>query len=497
MDSGYLISLIQTVLQYSGIRQKQKDIYRILCSDERYPSALSIIKTLAYWGVSASAYQADLGNIKKETGLKIVHLNVNGGRFFIVKEIGEHEIILVDTVKRTLPLDAFVEMWDGIVIIVETNGDVHLIDKRFSIRTALILCLLAFLICISQDKVGILIDLFGVFISYILLYHSIYIFGNIPLCIIGRKFDCNTVANSTPFTKHIHINLPLLSIWYFLTSIMLNVWGIPQIISTILCLCALPVVIYLLVYQLVFIKKKCLYCMLLSVCVMAKAIFALKDAEFIGINGEQVPSVGFVVIISLIITSLLYDKLKADEKEIKAATQLLRQKRKCSTSLLAHDEDIRLSEKFCMSLGNNEAPINIDTVVSSECHHCMKLVSNMFRIMRKYDSHVRWNIYWTKLNDDTKNKSNQNSIALMYIQDYLDNKCDIKKYPYNEKHVNNQTISESAMVFLDRSTSYLHELNISSFPQVYVNHKYIPNDYSVSDMEIIFNDWIMEEAISL
>ena len=114
MDPGYLLSLIQTVLQYSGIRQKQKDIYRILCSDERYPSALSIIKTLAYWGVSASAYQADLGNIKKETGLKIVHLNVNGGRFFIVKEIGEHEIILVDTVKRTLPLDAFVEMWDGI-----------------------------------------------------------------------------------------------------------------------------------------------------------------------------------------------------------------------------------------------------------------------------------------------------------------------------------------------------------------------------------------------
>lgn len=35
-----------------------------------------------------------------------------------MKEIGEHEIILVDTVKRTLPLDAFVKMWDGIVIIV-------------------------------------------------------------------------------------------------------------------------------------------------------------------------------------------------------------------------------------------------------------------------------------------------------------------------------------------------------------------------------------------
>lgn len=498
MDSKYLISLVQTVLQHSGIHQKQKDIYRILCSDERYPSALSVIKTLAYWGVNANAYQADLESIRKGNGLKIVHLNVNDGRFFMVKEIQDKEIILIDNIKRSLPLDAFVKMWDGVVIIADTDDSRRKIKNRQSMRIALMLCLFAFLLYISPDKIGILTDLFGVYISYILLYHSIYTFGNIPLCVIGRSFDCNTVANSTPFTKHIHINLPLLSIWYFLTDIMLKVLSMPQIISVVLCLCALPVVVYLLIYQLLFIRKKCLYCMLLSVCIIVKAIPVLMDVNFVRVDGQQIPSIGFVVIVSLIITSLIYDKMMADEKEIRTATQLLYQKRKSSVSLISKGEDIRLSEEFCISIGKDQAPINIDTIVSSECHHCMNLVSDMFRIMSKYKKHVRWNIYWTKLNDDgTTNEGNLNNVALMYIQDYLEDKCDLRKYPYDEGCGYNHAISESAMNFLNCSTLYLRELGVSSFPQVYVNHKHIASNYSISDLEVIINDWIMEEAVSL
>lgn len=498
MDTDYLVLLVQTALRHSGVRQKTKDIYRILCSDERYPSALSIIKTLAFWGVTANAYQADLENLKNEKGVKIVHLNINGGRFFIVKEIQGERIIIKDNQERTLPLDVFIELWDGCVIIVEPNRDRCHAENKFNSRIALVLGVSAYLICISPDKIGILTDLLGLLISYNLLFHSIYTFSNLPLCVIGRKFDCNTVANSYPFSKRFNINLPLLSLWYFLTDTLLVTLNLSEAISTVMCLCALPVVAYLLIYQLFFIKRKCFYCMLVSVCVIVKAILALLKMDFIKIESPEIPAVGFIFIVSSIITSLIYDIMTADEKEIRTDMQLLQQKRKNSIALITNGDDVTLSDDFCMSFGNHDAPLVIETIVSSECRHCMKLISDMFRIMRKYSEYVMWNVYWTKLSDgEIKGKENKDILALAYIQDYLDNRCDLDKYPYKKEQICNHKISESAVTFLNRSTSYLHKQNVDSFPHVYVNHKHISNSYSINDLDVIINDWIMEGKIPL
>ena len=220
------------------------------------------------------------------------------------------------------------------------------------------------------------------------------------ICSTRGIFDCKKVIQS-PAGKLLGISLIEWSIIYFSSGILLLFMGIhgESIITyekyiAIMNILALGFSIYLLVYQSVYLKKLCLLCLLLQLCIWAE-FFIVKssvDLSFQWISGYSAILFMLCLLTGFLTWTAIRERIflswKVEKNEIDMlkirrnpgyVDFILSQTKKVDTGSFSRE----------MAYGDDKAIFNILLVLHPLCRHCRETFVRFNKLVRQGQGKVR------------------------------------------------------------------------------------------------------------
>ena len=495
----YMITIIQYVLSAYKISGKRNDIYKILYSDPTFPSAVAIIKTLSYYGIRTNAYQADFQQIVKNDNIMIAHCRVNEGRFYIIKEILEDHIVLYDGNNHKIASNEFLNRWDGVVLVIEKAITTpKKITNLKSAYTYLFLIGLVFSVFYSIGNIAkaiqLLADYIGFSLSFLLMVKETSKNLQIPLCHIGKTFNCDEVSNSRPFSKHTFINLPIIGCIFFLFDYLSIIYSTLEAINVIACLAASFVALYLFLHQTFKIRKYCIFCIMIGGLILGNTIVKLFTISYsFEYDFNDLLSLSMIAVISAIIPLLLYKYLKFKKLSVENELSSMQIKRMPNVfqHILTSGRTFPLSDKNALVYGTDNGKYIIDTVVSLQCKHCKNVINKMVRLLHLYPGYITWRVYINGVRHDEINKfKNINSSELQITEQYKKDKE--KSLELLSKKSTVDTPLEIANKTIEEFKAIVNEIKynkIDHYPMIGFNGMKFPKGYLIEDLELLINDW--------
>lgn len=494
----YMISIVQYVLTTFGLKEKRNRIYEILFSDPAFPSAMSLVKTLSYYGMAVNAYKIGIQQLIAEKRACIVHCNINEGRFFVVKKISSDSIVLFDGNEHHISLDVFSKSWDGIVLLAEAaKSPRHLEGERnkkwlWSLLLA-VAAIMLFLSNITFPRcILFLIDCVGLLLSYLLIVKTSLKYIQMPFCHYGKKLDCDSVSRSKPFGRIINIDMPFVGCAFFLFNLLsVDCYGAYYAVIGIL---ASLVVLYLFVYQVVYLKKYCLYCIAVGTLVIANTSVRIVTNDCCFVCSQQsFVNLFLAFAISLLASKALFNYYRVKSSLIDNRLSLLKIKRAAGVfrCRIGSSKSLELSEENALVFGSENGKYVIDTVVSLQCKHCRKVIYEMARLLDAYPEKIKWRLY---IAEDIDNSDNLR--ALHIIEQYKENSEHAINMLRKEKAVKRMEIKPETTERFRAMQNELRVKNIIHYPTIVFNGILFPEEYQVHDLHLLINDWAQGEKFT-
>lgn len=492
---GYIVSIIKRTLLRYNIVCDTKGVTEILLSDNAYPSALALIRTLYYYGIKAEAYKSDFKSFAREDKTKIVHCASGEGHFYFVENITNSNIILYDGEKHLIGIDSFRKLWDGIVIVIEgkkgTKTSRKTSNKFIEILMLVSLTLLSISLCKDIPSLfQMLIDYVGLFFSLILAIKDSYTNINIPFCHIGKYFNCNVVSNYNPFFAKFPLELPFVGIMYFIFDVLALLLGVSLNILFIVSFLGTLCSVYLLGYQIFYIRKCCIFCIIVGFCFIVKMILLVLTCKMFTVwTISMFQESLFCFICATTIATIICKSIKIGKEKEESTISALSIKRvpqlfwKISRS--GKEVEMPVQPSLSFGMGNN---IKIDTIIELGCKHCQKAIDVLTNIVEKYNDFVTWNIY---LFMPTSNAKEKNRAALELMELYKGKKENIflrlKKHDFSNYGIE---ISEETIMENENIQNFLRNKSVKYFPSIAINNKLFPHFFDIKDLDILISDWI-------
>ena len=491
----YMISIVQFVLTALGFKENRNRIYEVLFSDPAFPSAASLVRILSYYGIVVNAYKISMQQLIAERRVCIVHCNINDGRFFVVEKISSDSIVLYDGNEHHVSLDVFSKSWNGIVLLAEAaKSPRHLEDEKDkNWYWCLLLAVAAILFFLSDITfprcVLFVIDCVGLLLSYLLMIKTSLKYIQMPFCHYGKKIDCDTVSRSKPFGGLINIDMPFVGFAFFLFDLLsVDCNGIYYVVIGIL---ASLVVFYLLMYQALHLKKYCLYCMAVGTLVIANTSVRIVTNDCCFVCSQQsLVNLFLAFAISLLASKALFNYYRVKSSLIDNRLSLLKIKRAAGVFRfrIGSSKSLDMSEENALVFGSEGGKFVIDTVVSLQCKHCRKVISEMTRLLDAYPGKIKWRLY---IAEDIDN--NDNLLALHIIEQYKENSEHAINMLRREKAVKRMAIKPETTERFRAMQNELRVKNIIHYPTIVFNGILFPEEYKVHDLHLLINDWAQGE----
>lgn len=489
----YIVHIIKQILTINGINDSSKKIREIICSDPDFPSALSVIRTLYYYGLLANAYKADIYSLRKEKKTRIIHCTNGAGHFFLVKDISSNTIKLYEGKEHIIEIASFVKWWDGIVIVID--GKEERLTFKGTKHNVLNLLWIAILIILSFAVCGNLLSITQMTINFVGLFLSTvlyikYTFHNIrvPFCYKGRYFNCDAVSQYHPFSINIPFGLPFMGMSFFIFDSISILYNAPQNILYIANIIGALCSIYLLGYQVFYIQKYCFFCIIISFCVILKMLLLFMTCEMQPVITLQMYIYSlFNVILALTLSHVICEYLKSKNELNEVVINALSFKRLPSLFFkqLRAQPVIELPQQASLSFGRGG--IRIDTIVELGCHHCKKVIDNLIPILEKYKDIITWNVY---IHISTQRDKEESRIVLELMElcknDHDMGILQLKSHHLKAKRI---TISKETIFTNENVQQSLRNNGIKHFPYILFNNKKIPREFNVTDLDLLLNDW--------
>lgn len=487
----YLITIVQHILHSHKIEGDRMEICKILHSDPAYPSAISMIRALSFWGIYTSAYKTDFEHLTRETKEKVVHCNVNGGRFFFIKKITSCDITLYDGTTHLLTTQEFLKIWQGIVLVIESSSPIA--QKRISkphrnpLSFAIIYYIVAML-AFRHNAVLLTIGGIGFVLSYFLLLKTTLKYVDLPFCSHGKLIDCESVSNSNPFVRNAKLNLPVMGCFYFLFILLSSSHEGVSFLNVFISTSGALVVFYLMFFQFFMLKKICIYCLGISILVISIFVIMSTAIPFSTISLRITLNDILATIVSGAISFLLLSSLRYKQKSASKEIALLKLKRTPGMfeQFLKNGREFYLANENALIYGADKGIYTIDTIIDLDCKHCRSLVQEMQNIMRRYHQLITWRLY---IDGEGKKLRKDKLQPLQIIEEYRINKqwsldC-ISKGKHNR-------ISEATDETMRKYMGMLDDIrknHIEHYPTVIFNGVEFPKLYNISDINILISDW--------
>lgn len=484
--SLYMVSIVWRILHSQDMKINRSEVYKVLLSDASYPSVLSIVNTFNFFGVGSEVYLSDYESLQENTYPVIVHTLEDGGHFYLYEQQG-NSIYLYDGEGRRVSKEEFLRLWDGVIVLVNsltTKRYKHFLHFPWELGLATFFLLLSIVFGTLSlfTLTYLMLNLCGAFVSALLVLRHYHEYEDIPLCHIGKSFDCMAVQHRRPLRHFDDVCFALLPLFYFVGITLCTAFGqIHTRFVYVIEWIAVAVALAMVGLQALVIRKYCLLCLTISFLVSLKCII-LYVLGFPSAAGFNRGCVAFSL--ASVLCYVFAVKLNADRVIVGKSLSLLRFKRNGRVFRMLLNEGRELMVKSsCMVYGEIDAPITVHTFLRPHCRHCKKVVACMKHLL---DMHKR--IRWLISMDgflDAQQSVEANLEQLIVLQTYKHDKVralSILVDGFSIADYSMRNITENTIAEFKEQLEEMKANGIDAFPIITIDGHVMPREYEVEDL---------------
>ncbi|WP_165042838.1 vitamin K epoxide reductase family protein [Dysgonomonas sp. ZJ709] len=417
----------------------------------------------------------------------------------------------------SMPIDEFIEIWSGIVLIAEPDENSSEPDYKEHRRkellrigekgmTSLVVAILI-IIGFIQNKIyynwslifSLLLNIIGLYISFLLVAKGLNIQNKNAdkICSSIKNGNCNSVLDSSAAKLFGTYGWSEIGLSYFVSNLLIILF-FPQLISylAIVNILTLPYSFWSVWYQRFRVKQWCPLCLIVQIILWS--VFVVNYS----FNYIQVPSFKVIdILISvciyifpfLIIYTLISN---INDQSQKHNTEQRSNSLKMENGVFAfllHRQPQNIVDKSNSQLlfGNADANILVTILSNPHCMACAWMHKRVEALLPKMEDKIciQYIISPFKSSSETAAKSvigaylNNKEQVMGIYQDWFENgkydtKNFIQKYNIN---IDDENINEE----LEKHKSWIEKAQITTTPTIFINGYKLPTYYSIEDLEFL------------
>ncbi len=519
-----LLYLLKSFLQKENIHLNEDELKLQLLSHPSYPSLHSVTGVLNHFGIENMALEVPKN---RETLFQLpnnfISVIIEKNEFVIVTQHeNKIELLYGNKEKKMISLDKFLEMWSGIIVVIEKDtfevpnkkiANTTLLNSVYVSSTLVVLGLFFFLKPSLFESSHFIVSLTGIWISFLIIKHEFGFQSKTldKICTANEATNCDAVLNSKGASISNYFKLSDISLLYFIgltlswiLSVNLSINNTAIIIVSLL---ALPITIYSIYYQYNIVKKWCPLCLgIVAVLWLQCCTLFFNQTSILSMKLDIKSS--FILFFSFLITTSLWlfikpllkkqqelEKLEIEHYKFKRNFELF-------NAIYSKNEiiDTPLINSKEIILGNKNAPLNILIVTNPTCFYCKEAHIDLDKILNKNHNEVNAIIRFN-VSDDKNNIANQVATRLLEVYSESEKRCkealhevyksdaDLNKWLDKWGECNNNAFNDT----LQLQKKWCHKNSINFTPALYINGKQFPKEYNRSDLNYFIEDLIEQK----
>ncbi len=522
------VTLLKLLLKKSKIKVDEDELEFQLLSHPSYPSLHSITGVLDHFSIKNYALEIpnsfEAIELLPKNFLALVKTNEYDGFVLASKqEFGVH-LIFGDGKKQVLLFNSFLDIWTGVVVILEEELQEPKHDKnkgKFfnSIYYSVPIILLAFLLFYKPNTfqlIHFLLSVVGAAICVLIVQHELGLQSIIlnKFCSQENKHtSCDAVLNSKGAMLLKFLKISDIGIIYFV-SILLS-WLLIAVsksninIIVLITSLAIPFTFFSILYQYAIVKKWCLLCLsvVLVLWLQAASLFFLNlDRTVFSISMESLMLTAFSFFTVFALWQFISARLKREQELRSLRIDHFKFKRNYNLfkSLILRTKRINTSiedidEIVLGNVGSNSL-VEIMIITNPLCGFCKEAHQLVEELILRADSKVRISI---RFNVSAEHNSIDTRIAMRLIEIYnkeneeqcMDALHDIygsyKPTDWLQKW--GEVEDSKGMHTIVKTKEWCKRNNINFTPEILINGRSFPNEYNRIDLKYFIDDLIEEE----
>ncbi|UII25816.1 thioredoxin domain-containing protein [Fulvivirga maritima] len=357
-----------------------------------------------------------------------------------------------------------------------------------------------------------LLSVFGLFISVIVVRQELgFISQTISkFCSSYNSTSCQAVINSRGARIFNYFKLSDLSLSYFggvtLAWLLTVLFDNNDSILFLLSFLSLPITFYSIYYQYSKVKKWCLLCLGIVLVLWLQSVVAVLENINISLTEIKVDNLHILLISAFLFTSLwllLKPLLKTYVDYKSLQLQFFKFKRNFDLFYTQYSKGLLIDTGIFhpseITLGNENAPLQIILVTNPRCHFCKSAHTEVRKILQQNSKNIRLIIRFNLGSFDTTDSGYK--VASRLIELY--NKGDIPLFfeAIDEAYAEDSrldewlgkwggAVDEIGIRVLNYHQSWCEDNLINFTPALFINGRQFPKEYDKSDLSYFIEDLI-------
>jgi len=406
-----MINTAQIFLEINNYKKESDEFENLFLSHPNYPSLYAITDTFDLLQVENVAAKVPKEQFEE---LPDSFLAVVNDDIVLVKQLNTNITIEKENEgKKKISKEDFLTQWNGIVVAIEPNTIIKknksgLFENKYVLLGFLLL--LFFVLQFQKfDLFSILnfgITGIGFFLSIIIIDEKLNKSEGVisKICSFSENTSCDSVikSDSAKITKWLDFSdLPIIFFGTSLLVLLIN----PSAFSVInfLSMLSLPVVGYSIWLQKIKLEKWCVLCLgISSLLVLQSVLFVFFTKDFNFNYLTLVQAALLVLPIWFFTKPFLFSKVKLEKDNL----ELLKFKRNFSifSSLQKPvGEPEQLKNLHRIELGNKEANVEVNLILSPSCGHCHTAFKEGMELINNYPEKLKLAIFFNLNPDNVDN----------------------------------------------------------------------------------------------
>jgi uncharacterized membrane protein len=407
-----IINQFLSKYQYSNLQSEFQDNYE---SHPNYPSLFAITDTFSLLNIENVAANVPKDQLEELPDCFLGYIKNEDNIFdlgFIERKGDSIAITFEAKKKKIIQIDNFKELWNGVVIIIETN-DVKLVKTNSVLQKIVLLAFgLLGLFFIKQEfnfsmegTVSFVLYTIGFVISIFIIQEKLNR-GNesvSKLCSFNENASCSSVINSSGAKINKWLDFSDLPILFFSVAIMtMLIDTTSYLILNILSLFSIPIVIYSVWLQKVKLQKWCMLCLAVSILLIFQGVLFF-------LSGELPKDISSLILATVLATTLwlfMKSNLEKSSNLEKNNKKLKKFKRNYSVFELLQKPlktPLRAAIFSTVEIGSRLNPIKVSLALSPSCGHCHSAFEQAIKLFNSNPESIQLSIFF---NLNIENKAN-------------------------------------------------------------------------------------------
>ena len=332
-----------------------------------------------------------------------------GSDFAVVDKVSPMQIGYIWKGKHiTVSVDNFLKIWSGVILMAEPGEESvepdFRINKRqenirkvknslmaMSVAAALIVACIMTRVYMQIGLLSVLLlNLAGLYISYLLLLKHLHIQGHFgdKICSLFKQRDCNNLLESDAASLFSIISWSEIGLAYFISNAVIVLYFPNLLVWTALInVCVLPYSFWSIWYQKFKAKQWCMLCVIVQVLLWMLFLVNLSF-DFIRFpvwDSLSVVIIGCIYLIPLLLVSGLVS-LFADRKSTVELTQeinSIKANEQVFVALLGQQPRYEVSYDYSHILwGDPKAKLLLTVLTNPHCNPCAKMHSRIGKLLK-------------------------------------------------------------------------------------------------------------------